>query len=43
MLIFLDPRGVFGREMFVISASVDAENSAKRLNAVLKTKLMNSV
>ena len=43
VLILLDTRGRFSREMLVISTSVDPENAAKRFNAVLETQLMGSV
>ena len=43
MLVLPDAWGGFGREMFVISASVDPENAAERFNAVLETQLMNGV
>ena len=42
-LILPDAWGGFGREMFVISASVDPENAAERFNVVLETQLMDGV
>ena len=42
-LILPDVRGWFSGKMFVISAPVDPEDTAKRLNAVLETQLMDSV
>ena len=42
-LILFDTRGKLRREMFVISASVDLEDMAERLNIVLKSELVNSV
>ena len=43
MLIFLYTGSRSGREMFVMSASVDPQNPAERLNTVLKTELVDSV
>lgn len=43
LLILLDTGGRFSREMFVISASVDPENAAESLNAVLKSELVDRV
>lgn len=43
VLVFLDARSRFSREMLVISASVDFEDTAESFNAVLKTELVDSV
>ena len=43
LLVLFDARGGFRWEMFIISASVDPENAAERLDAVLETQLMVGV
>lgn len=43
ILILFNTWSRFGIEMFVISTYVYSQNTAKRFNAVLKTKLMDSI
>lgn len=43
VLVLPDRRSGFGREMLVISASVDPEDPAEGFNAVLETKFMGSI
>lgn len=43
VLILPDTRSGFGREMLIISASVDPEDPAESLNTVLETEFMYSV
>ena len=43
VLVFPDARSRFSREMLVISACVDSENTAESFNAVQKTELVDSI